>query len=167
MTDPINPTRTRTYEWEDPMIGATQAREMDGLSYLHAMMEGKLPRPPISATLNFILTEASNGLAIFTGEPAEYHYNPIGLVHGGLACTLLDSAMGCAVQTKLSAGVGYTTLDVHINMIRALTKDTGPIRCIGEVIHVGRSTATAQARLLDSKDKLYAHGTTTCMIFRP
>jgi uncharacterized protein (TIGR00369 family) len=164
--DNIN-ERTRSITWEDPMIGISQAGSFSGIEYLQAMMRGEFPPPPIAETLNFRLVEVSEGRALFTVEPQEYHYNPIGMVHGGLTCTLLDSAMGCAVQTMLPAGVLYTTLDINVNFIRPLSHQTGLVRCEGEVIHVGRSTATAQARMIDANGKLYAHGSTTCMIFRP
>jgi uncharacterized protein (TIGR00369 family) len=116
--------------------------------------------------MNFKLDEVSEGHAVFTVEPDEYHYNPIGVVHGGLAATLLDSAMGCAVHSALPAGAGYTTLEVKINFVRAISADTGLIRGEGKLIHLGVRTATAEGRVLDSAGKLYAHGTTTCMIFR-
>ena len=160
-------SRTRTFEWEDPMIGAASARTMSGMDYLNAMLRGEIPRPPISHTMDFALESCSEGRAIFTVTPSEFHYNPIGMVHGGLAATLLDSALGCAIHTMLPAGAGYTTLELHINLVRAITKDSGPLRAEGEIIHLGRSMGTAQARLSGVDGKLYAHGTTTCMIFRP
>jgi uncharacterized protein (TIGR00369 family) len=156
--------RTRTVSWDDPMIGAHAARTMSGLDYLQAMLRGELPRPPISTLLNFWLAEAEPGRALFIVEPAEYHYNPIGVVHGGLAATVLDSALGCAVQTMLPAGTGYTTVELHVNMLRPVTMQTGTLRCEGEIIHSGRRMATAQARLVDAGGKLYAHGTATCLI---
>lgn len=158
--------RTRTFTWDDPMIGANLGSTMSGMEYLQAMIDGKIPRPPISYTLNFALTEIGEGKATFVGEPAEYHYNPIGSVHGGLAATLLDSALGCAVHTLLPAGVGYTTLELHVNYIRPLTAQTGRVFCHGEAIHTGRTIGTAQARLVDEAGKLYAHGTATLAIFR-
>jgi uncharacterized protein (TIGR00369 family) len=163
----IEPSRTRTYDWEDPLIGAAAARTMSGMDYLNAMLRGEIPRPPISHTMDFILDSCEEGRAVFTVTPAEFHYNPIGMVHGGLAATLLDSALGCAVHTTLPAGVGYTTLELHINLVRAITKDSGPLRAEAEIIHLGRTLGTAQARLSGADGKLYAHGTTTCMIFRP
>ena len=105
-----------------------------------------------------------DGLAVFECEPAEQHYNPIGVVHGGLAMTLLDSAMGCCVHTRLPAGTAYTTLEVKVNLVRAITAKTGLIRATGKVIHLGGKTATAEGRLEDAAGKLYAHGTTTCII---
>ncbi len=161
------PTRTRTISWEDPRAAAEAGRNLSGLEYLQKIVTGEIPRPPISALMNFGLAELSEGHAVFTVEPAEYHYNPIGVVHGGLAATLLDSAMGCAVHSTLPAGVGYTTLEIKVNYIRALTTKTGVVRCVAKVIHVGGRTATAEGRVVDAGGKLYAHGTTTCIIFRP
>ena len=105
------------------------------------------------------------GRAVFECTPSEYHYNPIGVVHGGLAATLLDSALGCAVHSTLAAGAGYSTVELHVNLVRPITMQTGRMRCEAEIVHVGRSMATAQGRLTDAAGKLYAHGTTTCMIF--
>jgi uncharacterized protein (TIGR00369 family) len=159
--------RTRTFSWEDPRALAEAGRELSGLEYLQKIASGELPRPPISVLMNFALTELSEGRAVFTAEPAEYHYNPIGVVHGGLAATLLDSAMGCAIHSTLPAGVGYTTLEIKVNYIRPMTVGMEGVRCEAQVIHVGGRTATAEGRVLDARGKLYAHATTTCMIFRP
>src|SRR5919205_3622221 len=158
--------RTRTFSWEDPRALAEAARGLTGLEFLRKVASGELPRPPISALMNFGLTELGEGRAVFTAEPAEYHYNPIGVFHGGLAATLLDSAMGCAVHSVLPAGAGYTTLEIKVNYVRALTAETGEVRCEAHVIHVGGRTATAEGKVLDAAGKLYAHATTTCLIFR-
>jgi uncharacterized protein (TIGR00369 family) len=160
-------TRTLTVSWEDPRALAEAGRGLSGLEYLQKIVSGELPRPPISALMNFGLAELGEGRAVFTVEPAEYHYNPIGVVHGGLAATLLDSAMGCAVHSMLAAGVGYTTLEVKVNYIRPMTAETGTVRCEAKVIHMGGRTATAEGRVTDASGKLYAHATTTCIIFRP
>lgn len=160
-------TRTRTVSWEDPRALAQAGRELSGLEYLQKIVAGELPRPPISALMNFGLAELSEGRAVFTVEPAEYHYNPIGVVHGGLAATLLDSAMGCAIHSTLPAGVGYTTLEIKVNYIRPMTVGMGDVRCEAQVIHVGGRTATAEGKVVDASGKLYAHATTTCLIFRP
>ena len=160
-------TRTRTVTWEDPRAAAEAGRSLSGLEYLQKIVAGELPRPPIGALMNFGISELSEGRAVFTVEPAEYHYNPIGVVHGGLAATLLDSAMGCAVHSTLPAGVGYTTLEIKVNYIRPMTAETGSVRCVANVIHVGGRTATAEGRVVDQSGKLYAHATTTCIIFRP
>jgi len=159
--------RTRTVTWEDPRALAEAGRNLSGLEYLRKIVEGSLPRPPISALLNFGLAELGEGRAVFTVEPAEYHYNPIGVVHGGLAATLLDSAMGCAVHSMLPAGAGYTTLEIKVNFVRPMTAETGVVRCEAQVVYVGVRTATAEGRIVDESGKLYAHATTTCIIFRP
>jgi len=158
--------RTRAYTWDDPMIGARAAQTMSGLEYLHAVQRGELPGAPIAATMGLDIVEIGEGRVVFAVAPAEYHYNPIGVVHGGLAATLFDSAMGCAVHTTLPAGVGYTTLELKVNYLRPLTRDTGRVRCEGTTIYVGGRVATAEARLFDAAGTLYGHATTTCMIFR-
>ncbi len=159
--------RTRTVIWDDPMRGAQAQQTMAGIDYIRALLNGDLPAPPIARLMGFTLVEAEVGRAVFACEPGEYHYNPIGAVHGGLAATLLDSAMGCAIHTTLAAGAGYTTVELHINYLRPLTRDTGTVRCEGKTIHVGRQLATAEARIVDANGKLYAHGTTTCLVFTP
>jgi len=159
--------RTRTVSWEDPRALAEAGRGLSGMEYLRKIVAGELPRPPISALMDFQLAELGEGRAVFTVEPAEYHYNPIGVVHGGLAATLLDSAMGCAVHSTLPAGAGYTTLEIKVNYVRPMTSETRGVRCEARVIHVGGRTATAEGRVVDEGGKLYAHGTTTCLIFRP
>lgn len=159
--------RTRTVSWENPLPGAEAATKMSGLEYLRSMMDGDLPGAPIAELLGFEPVTVEKGRVVFAVEPAEYHYNPIGTVHGGLACTLVDSAMGCAVHTTLPAGVGYTTLELKTNFLRTLTADTGRILCEGTIVHAGGRTAIAEARITDESGRLYAHATTTCMIFRP
>jgi uncharacterized protein (TIGR00369 family) len=156
--------RTFEVKWEDPAALAEAGRKMPGIEFLRAMRDGKLPHPPICALLDYRLVEVEPGHAVFEATPGEQHYNPIGVVHGGLAMTLLDSAMGCAVQTQRPAGGGYTTLEAKTNLVRAVTSDTGKLRAIGKVVHVGKRIATAEARLEDAAGKLYAHATTTCMV---
>lgn len=157
--------RSRTITWADPRPSAVQALKMSGLEALLAYTNGTLPQPPISILMDMGFEEVEHGRIVFTGTPAEYHYNPIGTVHGGFAATLLDSALGCAVHSTLPAGVGYTTLELHVNYIRAITAETGILRCEGKVIHAGKQMATAEAKLTDVNGKLYAHGSTTCLIF--
>jgi uncharacterized protein (TIGR00369 family) len=138
------------------------------MEYLQAIKDGTLPPPPIALTLGMDLVELDDGRAVFAAEPAEYHYNPIGVVHGGLAATLLDSATGCAVQTTLPKGVAYTTLELKTNFTRAITRDTGRVLCEAEVVHRGATIATAEGRLrAESDGKLLAHGTSTCLIIAP
>jgi uncharacterized protein (TIGR00369 family) len=161
-----NGVRTRTVSWQDPLAGVEAAREMSGLEFLRAMGRGDLPAPPLADLMGFGFAEIEEGRVVFECVPAEYHYNPIGTVHGGLACALFDSAMGCAVHTMLPAGVGYTTVELKVNFLRPISVRTGRVLCEGETIHVGGRIATAEARLLDEGGKLYGHATTTCMIFR-
>src|SRR5215217_6217308 len=156
--------RTLTVSWEDPRLLAEAARGLSGLEFLRKIVAGELPPPPMASLLKFDLVELDEGRAVFAVNPAECHYNPIGVVHGGLAATLLDSAMGCAVHSTLPAGAGYTTLEIKVNYVRALTAATGEVRCEARVIHVGGRTATAEGKVLDTAGKLYAHATTTCLI---
>jgi uncharacterized protein (TIGR00369 family) len=159
--------RSRTVSWQDPYLLADAGRELSGLEYLNKIVTGELPPPPIGVLMDFRISELSSGRAVFTVTPAEYHYNPIGVVHGGVAATLLDSAMGCAVHSTLPARVGYTTLEIKVNYLRPITVATGLVRCEAKVLHVGGRTATAEGRIEDERGRLYAHGTMTCLIFRP
>ena len=156
--------RSRTYSWEDPLAAFAQAAELSGLEVMRRVAAGELPQPPIAQTLGFRLVEAERGRAVFECEPAEFHYNPIGTVHAGLASTLLDSAMGCAFVTTLDAGVGWTTLELKANFTRPLTVETGLVRCVGTVVHPGRTVATTEARIEDTEGRLYAHGTSTILV---
>jgi len=149
------------------METAAQVRSMSGLDALRAVRDGQIPPPPIARLMNFTMIEADEGRAVFEGIPGEEHYNPIGVVHGGFAMTLLDSALGCSVQTLLPRGVAYTTTDVQVRLIRGITKDTGPIRAEATATHVGRSTAVAEAKLYDRDRRLLAVATTGCAIIRP
>jgi uncharacterized protein (TIGR00369 family) len=147
------------------MITANEAGKTSGLEFLGRMTSGELPRPPIAELLDFRLIEIEKGFAVFEFAPAEFHYNPIGVVHGAMAGMLLDSTMGCSIQSRLPAGMGYTTLEFKVNMVRPVTLKTGLMRAEGRVIHVGARVATAEGKLIDGAGKIYAHGTTTCLIF--
>ena len=140
-------------------------KSYDGLGFLNAIAAGTLPQPPISDLMGFHLVEVEPGRAVFEGVPELRHYNPIGSVHAGFAATLLDSALGCAIFSTLHKGDAWTTLELKLNLVRGLTKDTGPVRAEGRIIHRGRTVATSEGDLKDSAGKLYAHATTTCMIF--
>jgi uncharacterized protein (TIGR00369 family) len=158
--------RSRTITWEDPLETFRAAAEMSGLEFLRAIAEGRLAQPPMAELMGFDGVEAEEGRVVFASVPDEYHYNPIGVVHAGFAMTLLDSAMGCAVQSTLPAGSGYTTLETKVNLTRPITRDTGRVLCEGKVIHPGRTAATAEGRLVaEETGKLLAHGTSTCLIF--
>lgn len=156
--------RERAFTWKDPMLSAGLARTLPGIEFLRGIRDGTIPNPPITDMMNYRLAEVEPGVAVFEIEPAEYHYNPIGVVHGGVALTLLDSAMSCAVQTMLPAGTGYTTLEVKVNLVRAITSKAGVLRAEGQVVHSGSRVATAEGRIVDRDGKLYAHGSTTCLI---
>ena len=157
-------SRSLTVTWDDPIAAFASGKALAGIDYMNEMIAGRIAPPPIMRLMGFRLAQVGEGLAVFECEPAEQHYNPIGVVHGGLAMTLLDSAMGCCVHTRLPAGVGYTTLEAKVNMVRAIIAKTGTLRATGKVIHFGSKTATAEGRIEDAAGKLYAHGTTTCII---
>ena len=140
-------------------------KSLSGLEFLRSIADGRLPQPPITETLGFLLTEVGPGYAVFTMTPQFKHYNPIAVVHGGVAATLLDSCMSCAVQTHAAAGTGYTTLETKVNFVRAITQDTGPIRAEGRSLYIGRRSGTAEGKITDAKGTLLAHGTSTCLIF--
>lgn len=167
MTDAPGAMRERTYCWEDPAIAAAAVREQDGASFLQALLDGTLPGAPIAHTLDFRPASVQPGVVAFEFTPAEFHYNPIGSVHGGMIATLCDSACGCAVQSMLPAGTYYTSLDLSVKFLRQVTAATGPMTCTGTVTHLGARSALAQASLTDAGGKLYAHATSSCMIFRP
>jgi uncharacterized protein (TIGR00369 family) len=156
--------RTLTVQWTDPAALAVAGRSMSGIDFMRAIRDGELPPPPIALLLGFRLAEVEPGRVVFECTPGEQHYNPIGVVHGGLAMTLLDSAMGCCVQTRMPAGSGYTTLEAKTNLVRAITEKTGRLRAIGKVVHLGSRIATAEGRLEDASGKLYAHASTTCIV---
>jgi len=140
-------------------------KSQDGISFLKGIIAGEQPQPPISALLDFHLVEAEPGRAAFEGMPKKELYNPINVVHGGWAATLLDSTMGCAIFSLLAKGETWTTLELKVNFVRAISKDTGPVRAEGRIIHRGRTVATSEGDLRDRAGTLYAHATTTCMIF--
>lgn len=138
---------------------------LSGLEIFQGIFEGRFPSPPIGDTLDFIPIQIALGFAIFQGRPQPEHYNPLGTVHGGWFCTILDSAMGCAVHSTLRPKKAYTTLELKVNMVRALTQAVSLVRAEAKVIHVGRQVATAEGRIVDAEGKVYGHATTTCMIF--
>ena len=157
--------RSRTYSWHDPQAIFAKWGELSGLELIQAMLDDVLPHPPMADTLGFRAVDASAGRAVFVSESAEWLYNPIGVVHGGFAMTILDSAMGVAVHTTLAKTERYTTLETKVNFVRPITVETGPVRCEAVVVHRGRRVATAEGRLVaDRGGKLLAHGLTTCLI---
>ena len=140
-------------------------KSYDGLGFLKGIINGTVPNPPISELIGFHLVEAEEGRAVFEGTPEFRHYNPIGTVHAGFAATLLDSALGCAIFSTIAKGETWTTLELKFNLVRPISKDTGPVRAVGRIVHRGRTVATSEGDLKDRAGKMYAHATTTCMIF--
>lgn len=158
--------KTHTIEWQDPLAAAGEGFNLSGLEYLQKITAGEIPPPPMMILMNGRPAKLEKGCVVFEAEPQEYHYNPLGSIHGGYAATMLDSVMGCAIHTMLEPQVGYTTLEIKVNYIRPLSAKTGILTCEGKVIHVGGRIATAEGRILGKDGKLYAHGTTTCFISR-
>jgi uncharacterized protein (TIGR00369 family) len=140
-------------------------KALSGLEFMRGIADGRLPRPPISELMGFDAAEVEEGRIVFLGTPGPQHYNPIGSVHGGYAATLLDSCMGCAVHSSLPAGMGYTTLELKVSYLRAMTIDTGVVRAEGRVLSSGRRAAFAEGSLTDQKGRILGHATTTCLIF--
>ena len=154
-------------EREYGIADAERIAGLSGLELLQAMIAGRLPAPAMGKTLGFRLVEVGPGTAIFEGEPGPHLLNPLGIVHGGWALTLIDSAAGCAVHATLPAGIGYTTIETKVNMTRAIRADAGTVRAEGQVVAQGRQIATAEARLLSAEGAILAHGTSTLMILHP
>ena len=159
--------RTRTVTWEPSHPKSREAMNEAALSYYRGIRDGLYPRPPFGEMLDLDLDEVEPGFVVFTMVPAEYHYNPLGTVHGGMIATLLDSAMGCAVHTTLPPGVGFTTLEIKVNYVKAVTEATGKVFAEGRVVHSGRSSAVAEGKLLDERGALLALASTTCAVLRP
>ncbi|HEY9048152.1 MAG TPA: PaaI family thioesterase [Ohtaekwangia sp.] len=160
----MSTSRERTYQWQDPLEGAVTAQSMSGLEYLRAMQEGKLPLPPVLHTLDIYVKDIREGNVAFEFLPKEFHYNPIGAVHGGVISTLLDSAMGCSVHSTLKAGIGYTTIEMKVNFVKGVTVKQGKLMAVGKVIFTGARTSLAEAQLIDDNGVLYAHATSTCLL---
>jgi uncharacterized protein (TIGR00369 family) len=156
--------RSKTVTWFDPMVNADVASTMSGLDFLFAIRDGVLPPPPIAQLMGFTLVLVERGLAVFECTPDESAYNPIGVVHGGLVCTLADSAAGCAVQSTLEAGVAYTSIDINVTYLRPVTKDSGLIRATGRVTKPGRKVAYATIEVTDESGKLLAQATSSCLV---
>ena len=156
--------RTWTATWDDPASGIVAARRLTGAEYLRAIVRGDAPAPPFAHLLGFEIESVEEGKVTFAVEPGERHYNPFGVMHGGVAASLFDSALGCAVQSVLPAAKTAPTMELHINYIRPVTISTGRIRCTGHVVHLGKRSATAEGRLVDMDGKLYAHATGTFVI---
>lgn len=158
--------RTRTITWADPMEGAQKAMAMSGYEYLKAMQDGEIPVPPILHTMDMKFESLEVGSVVFSFIPREFHYNPIGTVHGGVISTILDSVIGCSLHSTLPAGTGYTSLELKVNFLRPIMIQTGKIRAIAKIINQGSRTALVEGQLIDESGKLYAHAVSTCMILK-
>ncbi|GAA4156709.1 PaaI family thioesterase [Gryllotalpicola daejeonensis] len=165
MTDTDVPLRSLTVEWEDPAPAAAQIPAVSGLNYIRGLADGTYPPAPIAKLMGFTLSEVEQGRVVFECAPGEQHYNPIGTVHGGLACTLLDSAVGCAVQTTLQPGQGYTSIDISVSYLRPIVATSGALRCEGVVTKPGSRVAFAEAKLFDGAGRLVATATSSLLVF--
>jgi uncharacterized protein (TIGR00369 family) len=165
MTQIQNGHRSRTFHWSDPAVNAEKLGRTGGLELLRAMAAGDLPAPPVMHLIDMAGMEVEEGRVTVFLDPQEFHYNPLGTVHGGVLSTLLDTAAACSVHTTLPAGVAYTSLDLNVKFLRAVTVASGRLRCEGAVLQRGRRTALAEARLTDAAGKLIAHATSSCLIF--
>jgi uncharacterized protein (TIGR00369 family) len=159
--------RTRTFTWDDPAVFRRAYDELSGREFFEAQLTGRLPPSPVGVALGFQLVEVADGRMVYAMRPEEYHYNPGGVVQGGVITAILDAAMACAIQTQLAAGQFATTLEMQQHFVRPVMIKTGEVRAEGKIIHVGGTIATAEGRLTDAAGKLYAHATTTCMIIKP
>jgi uncharacterized protein (TIGR00369 family) len=153
-----------TIERRDATAPSSGAKGLSGFELLQRMVKGDLPPPPFAGTTNIRLTEVEDGRVVFTGTPTGAFLNPLGTVHGGWIATIIESALGCAVHSKLQPGQTYTTTAMTVNYVRALLPDSGEVRCEGVAVHSGRRTATSEARLVDAKGRPIAHGSETCLI---
>jgi uncharacterized protein (TIGR00369 family) len=167
MDDATAAERRKTVSWRDPAPALRASFGLTGLGYLEAMRDGRLPVPPAAALIGIVVAEVEEGRVSMRITPSEVHYNPLGSVHGGIIATLLDSVMGCAAHSTLPARRGYTTLEIKVNYLRAVTVATGEVTAEGRVVHAGRRSAVAEAKLTDAARRLYATASTTCLFVDP
>ena len=167
VTDAWGPPRTKTTTWYDPSISATAAMSLPGREFLQAIVDGKVPRPPMAELTGARLVSVGDGEAVFRCTPDESTYNPVGIVHGGLLCTLLDSAAGCAVQSALPAGVGISSIEIKVSFLSAVRADSGELEITGRALRVGRQVAFAEAHARAADGKLVGHATTSIALVRP
>ncbi len=156
-----NPIVSKTYGTVSP----EERKAMNGMEFVQGLVDGSLPLNTMARTLGYDVSEAASGRAVVSAEPGAVHLNPAGTIHGGFAATLLDTCMGLAVETTLEKGIGQTTVEFKISLLRPITPATGPIRAEGVVLNRGRRIGTAEGRVTDQQGRLLAHGTTTCLIF--
>src|SRR5688572_25750501 len=166
MTDPSwGAPRSKTVEWYDPLAAAAAGSRLSGIEHLQAVAEGRLPPPPIAGLMGFDLVTVSDGEVVFRCTPDESAYNPIGVVHGGLVCTLLDSVCGCAVQSQLEQGTGYTSLEIKVSYLRPVLADTGELTARGWVTRRGRRASFAEGDVRDPQGRVVATASSTCLVF--
>jgi uncharacterized protein (TIGR00369 family) len=156
--------RTRTITWHDPVETAGLASGLTGLEFLHRIVSGQIPPPPVAELVGFTPTFVMPGRVVFAYEPREEHYNPLGSVHGGILTTVLDTVMGCAVQSLLAEDISYVTIELKTSFVRPVTLASGPLRAEGTVVHAGSRVATAEAKLFDAEGTLFAHATSTLLV---
>ncbi|MBD8023886.1 PaaI family thioesterase [Microbacterium gallinarum] len=159
-------SRTRTFDWDDPAPPLAASQTLDGLTYLRALIGGEFPAPPIARLLDFRIVSADPGEVVFECEPAEYHYNVLGMVHGGVACTLLDTVVGCAAHTTLEAGVGYTSIDLTVSYLRPILSSTGLLRARGRVVKQGSRVIFAEGVVEDAAGTAFATATSSLLVLR-
>jgi uncharacterized protein (TIGR00369 family) len=164
MTRRLTPAMPKLSKHPAAHAGRHLRQTISGLELFQRMSRGEVPPPPLVRLLGFRITLAEAGHVVFTADPREEFYNGVGVVHGGWAASLLDSALGCAINSLMPAGRTFTTLELKVNLTRPLRREVGEVRCEGRVLHLGSRIATAEAKILDAADKLYAHGTTTCIL---
>ncbi len=157
--------RERLVRWADPLASLAMTTGLSGLEILNAIRDGSIPAPPFAVLLNVRIVEVAEGHAVFEADPGEEHYNPAGVVHGGFAMSLLDFALGSAINTTLSAESAHSTIDLHARLLRAITKDTGTVRCEANIVSATRSLATSEGRITDGRGRVLATGTTACAIY--
>lgn len=162
----VSSDRSRNVTWADPTVTAAAAAEMTGLEYLGAVSDGRLPCPPVWSLVGFQLTEVADDRVVFEMNPAEWHYNRFSMVQGGIACTVLDAAMACALQTGLPRGIHFTTLGMNVNYLRPISSTAGLMRCVGRVIQRGNRIVIVEAKMLDAGGVLYAYSVSTCMLLK-
>ena len=159
--------RSRTTTWHDPLEVVAELGRLDGIDVLRRMAVGDAPYPPIADTIAMRIVEVEHGRVVWEAEPGEYLYNPIGTVHAGFVTTLLDSAMGTAFVSTAEAGTRWTTLELKASFTRAITADTGVVRCTGTIVHRGRTVVTTEAKAADAEERLLAHATSTILVLTP
>ena len=165
VTDTELPTSSATYTWVDPAIGLAQLPQLSGLEYLTGILEGRIPEPPIAVLMNMDIVAVSEGEVVFETRPTQAHYNPLGTIHGGLACTVLDTVLGCAAHSTLPAGTGYTSIDITVSYVRPIQPSVEPLRATGRVRKSGTRVIFAEAELTDSAGNLLATATSSLLVF--